>query len=91
MNIDQVSKRSFRKQLIITALSSKDGQGKNYIIKDPNTGETFEFGEEEYFLCQSMDGITTPSQIIENFKNSFGLSLTEEDFNQFAEQIAEFG
>jgi multidrug resistance efflux pump len=87
----QVSRNCFRKKLIVTSITNKDSKTKSYLIKDPDTGETFEFGEEEYFLCKSIDGVTTPSQIIENFKNRFGLSLSEEDFHQFAEQIAECG
>jgi putative peptide zinc metalloprotease protein len=87
----QVSRTCFRKELIVTFIKNKDSTSTTYLIKDPNTGETFEFGEEEYFLCKSIDGITSPSQIINNFKTNFGLSLSEEDFSQFAAQIAELG
>ncbi|HEY9601548.1 MAG TPA: efflux RND transporter periplasmic adaptor subunit [Allocoleopsis sp.] len=38
-----------------------------------------------------MDGVATPSQILSNFKSSFGLSLTEDDFHAFSIQISEFG
>jgi multidrug efflux pump subunit AcrA (membrane-fusion protein) len=85
------SHNCFRKDLIIASTTNRETNTDHYSIKDPNSGEIFEFGEEEYFLCQSMDGTSTPSQIISNFKNSFGLSLAEEDFNDFSRQIAEFG
>ncbi len=87
----QVLHNCFRQKLIVTTITNKDSKAKSYLIKDPNTEESFEFGEEEYFLCKSMDGNTTPSEIIDNFKNRFGLSLSEEDFQQFAQQIADFG
>ncbi len=82
---------SFRKDLIITSTINKETSQKCYSIKDPKSGEFFEFGEEEYFLCQSMNGTSTPSEIVADFKRVFGLSLTEEDFNEFSKQIVEFG
>lgn len=88
----QVSQNRFRKaELIITNTIDKTTLAKNYLIKDPESNETFEFGEEEYFLCESMDGASTPSQIVEKFKERFGLALSEEDFNAFSQQIYDFG
>ncbi len=84
-------KNSFREDLIITQNITSEDLSKRYLIKDPISGETFEFGEEEYFLCKSMNGTSQPSEIIADFKTNFGLSLTEEDFNEFSKQIVEFG
>ena len=81
----------FRKDLIITSTINKETSQKCYSIKDPKSGEFFEFGEEEYFLCQSMNGTSTPSEIVADFKRVFDLSLTEQDFNEFSKQIVEFG
>lgn len=81
----------FRQDLIITKTTDKESQANRYSIKEPISGEIFEFGEEEYFLCQSMNGTLSILEILDNFKSSFGLSLTEEDFKGFSEQIAEFG
>jgi len=81
----------FRQDLIITKTINKDTKTSQYVIKDPTSGEIFEFGEEEYFLCQSMNGTASILEIVDNFKNNFGLSLTTEDFQGFSEQIAEFG
>ena len=83
-------KNRFRQDLIVTSTSNKDNSAKRYSIKDPSSGETFEFGEEEYFLCKSMDGTSSITQILTGFENRFGLSITNEDFNRFAAQIAEF-
>src|SRR4028118_2418833 len=82
---------SFREDLMVTQKTNSEDLSKRYLIKDPISGETFEFGEEEYFLCQSMNGTSKPSEIIAEFKTNFGLSLTEEDFNEFSKQIVEFG
>lgn len=84
-------KNCFRKDLIVTDIADRETLAKRYLIKDPNSGETLEFGEEEYFLCKSMDGTSTPAQIVTDFQNRFGLSLTEADFIGFSQQIAEFG
>lgn len=82
---------SFREDLIITQTINPDDSVKTYLIKDPISEETFEFGEAEYYLCQSMDGTATPAEIVANFKASYGHSMTEADFNSFSGQIFEFG
>ncbi|WP_164928889.1 HlyD family secretion protein [Gloeobacter violaceus] len=79
----------FRRDLVIDEVV-KAGV-KSYRIKDPASGETFEFGEEEFFLCQLMDGALTPRQIIEAFEARFGLKMSEEDFEPFCRQIGEYG
>ncbi len=81
----------FRTDLLITQTVNQETLAQSYLVKDPISNEIFEFGEEEFFLCKSMDGYSTPLQISQAFKNHFGLSVTEEDFNQFSAQIAEFG
>ena len=81
----------FRQDLIVSQATDKETLANSYLIKDPKSGETFEFGEEEYFLCQLMDGMTAPSQISQKFQRRFGLSITETDFYQFSQQIAEYG
>lgn len=87
----KVSQTRLRQDLIVTFTTNKETESKTHLIKDPISGETFEFGEEEYFLCQSINGISTTSQIIAAFKSRFDLSITENDFNQFAEQITSYG
>lgn len=82
---------SFRKDLIITQTTNPEDSTKTYLIKDPISEETFEFGEAEYFLCQSMDGTSTPAEIVANFQASYGHVMTEEDFNNYSGQIFEFG
>jgi multidrug resistance efflux pump len=81
----------FRIDLSISQTINKETLAKCYVVKDPNSGETFEFGEEEYFLCQSMNGTSLVPQILVEFKNHFNLSITKEDFKEFSAQIADFG
>ncbi len=79
----------FRKDLIVTCTA--DDSTKQYLVKNPTNGSTFEFGEEEYFLCQSINGTSTPSQIVAAFKSRFDLAITEADFHEFFAQIQEYG
>ncbi|WP_218079341.1 HlyD family secretion protein [Anthocerotibacter panamensis] len=81
----------FRKDLVVTQTMNKKNQTKIYLVKDPASGQTFEFGEEEYFLCQSMDGTATPQQIAQAFERRFGFTLTRDDLNEFSRQIAGLG
>ncbi len=83
----------FRADLIIT---ESQGKGRKnaptvYTVRDPISNQTYEFQEQEYFLCQAMDGWTTVEQIRTNFTRRFGLSISEIDFNAFSEQLEQSG
>jgi multidrug efflux pump subunit AcrA (membrane-fusion protein) len=80
-----------REDISITQKYRADNQSKTYLLKNLGSGETFEFGEEEFFLCQALDGISTAEQVIDKFNNFFGKSLTEEDLSEFIAQIEELG
>jgi putative peptide zinc metalloprotease protein len=83
------SANCFRQDLIITC--NTNNSIKQYVVKNPTNGSSFEFGEEEYFLCQSINGTSTPSQIIAAFKSRFDLEITEEELEKFLVQIQEYG
>ncbi|HEY9878335.1 MAG TPA: efflux RND transporter periplasmic adaptor subunit [Leptolyngbyaceae cyanobacterium] len=80
-----------RSDLVITPLQDKENASERYMVKDPISGEIFEFGEEEFFLCQCLDGNSRPSEIIQRFESQFGLSLTPDYLQQFVLDIEEFG
>jgi hypothetical protein len=79
----------FRRDLIITC--NTKNSVKQYTVKNPTNNFSFEFGEEEYFLCQSINGTSTPSQIVADFKSRFDLALTEADLQDFLAQIEDYG
>ena len=79
----------FRQDLIVTC--TKNDSTKQYLVKNPTNDCSFEFGEEEYFLCQSINGTATSSQIVAAFKRRFDLALTEADLQNFLAQIQEYG
>jgi multidrug resistance efflux pump len=80
-----------REDLIVTTNIDRQTSAQRYLIKDPISQETFEFGEEEYFLCQKMDGTTSVSEILAAFEQRFHAQLSEADYQEFARQIASFG
>lgn len=79
----------FRQDLVITETFDADTKKKIYLVKNPSSGEIFEFGEEEFFLCKSMNGTFTPADIICEFNRSFQHSLTEEYLARFVQQIGD--
>jgi len=62
-----------------------------YIIKDPLSGEIFEFGEEDYFICQQLDGRTPHYKIQSAFKRRLNLNLDMEQLEAFIYQLGELG
>ncbi|WP_235657839.1 hypothetical protein [Fischerella thermalis] len=79
----------WRRDLEIKRIPQVGQKPECYQVKIPNSEQIFEFGLEEYFLCQSMNGVATPSVIIDKFISRFNTLLAEEDFDQFSRQIAE--
>jgi multidrug resistance efflux pump len=79
-----------RKDLIVTETTDHKTSAKRYLIKDPVSQEIFEFREEEYFLCQLMDGVTTVQKILDSFEQRFKITINEADYRDFAEQIDSF-
>lgn len=81
----------FRQDLVIKKEQKSDSPDEYYLIQDSASGETFEFGQEEFFLCSSLDGKSNTEVIINNFREQFGFSISPEDFEAFFQQITELG
>ena len=79
----------FRRDFIVTC--NIKNSVKQYTVKNHTNDSFFEFGEEKYFLCQSINGTSTPSQIVADFKSRFDLTLTEADLQNFLAQIENYG
>jgi multidrug resistance efflux pump len=80
----------FRQDLRIESTFGVDGRLDRYIVTDPLSGNSFEFTEEEYFLCQAMDGMTSVEEIIYNLQNTFKISLSYDDFASFSQELKTF-
>ncbi|BAZ66705.1 hypothetical protein NIES4106_14570 [Fischerella sp. NIES-4106] len=84
------SENRWRQDLEIKRIPQVGKKPVCYQVKVPDSEQIFEFGLEEYFLCQSMNGVVTPAEIVDKFKSRFHVLITEADFLQFTHQISEF-
>ncbi len=55
------------------------------------SGERFELGQEEVFLCQALERATDPAVIQADFAQRFGLTLTAGQLEQFYQDLAAMG
>jgi len=78
----------FRRDLEVTP--RQQGSQRAYLIRNAS-GDAFEFGEEDYFLCQSLDGRASPEEIAERFRSFFNKPISETDVQGFAEEIEKLG
>lgn len=81
---------TFRKDLEIIPRIGDEGSLR-YFVKDPHSAEIFEFGEEEYFLCQQLDGQTLLNAVQLAFQNRFGIPLALEQLEAFVRQLKTLG
>ena len=80
----------FRGDLEVSTGMDKDGAAE-YIIRNPSTGDVFEIGEEEYFLCTLFDGNSTAAGIKSRFEERFDLHLDKRQLKVFIRRIGEAG
>lgn len=80
---------ALREDLII--ISSEEEGATVYLIKDPSSGEVFEFGEAEYFLLRKLSGSDQRSNIIREFKAQFAELLTFEQLDAFVHMVSGWG
>jgi putative peptide zinc metalloprotease protein len=81
----------FRQDLKISIAAGNPSERKTYLVQDPVTHASFSFGEEEYFLCRAMDGISTSEEVLARFSKHFGVEMTEEHFRNFEEHLLTMG
>jgi len=81
---------TLRKDLEITPRFGEGG-GFRYLLKEPLSEEIFEFGEEEYFLCQHLDGQSPLNAVQVDFQKCFGIPLTLDQIETFVRQLKSLG
>lgn len=62
-----------------------------YQVRSPQSGERFEVGEEEVFLCQCLSHEASLTSIQTAFNSRFGLAITESELEQFYQEMAGLG
>lgn len=80
----QPHQNCFRRDLVVVADTGAERTTQRYLIKNPTSGELFEFGPEEVYVCQLMDGELTATEIINKFEEKFQTQLHLPDFQFFA-------
>jgi multidrug efflux pump subunit AcrA (membrane-fusion protein) len=78
-----------RRDLIVTSSESKEGPV--FLLRDPVSGEVFEFGREEWFLLQSLDGKSTPEDMMSAFYKEFRIVLSIEQLEDFIGMVSGWG
>ena len=76
-----------KKNLSVTGTEVNDGLV--YHVQNPQSGETFEFEEKEWFLLSSLDAATLAIEIIEEFKLKFNAEAPLEQFKSLLEMATE--
>ena len=78
-----------RDDLVVT--ERRDNGDIIYLVRNPDNNETFEFGEQEWTILQSLDGVSGAENVIEAFSARHDTELSIEQLNSFISMIAEWG
>lgn len=78
-----------RDDLVVTRIH-EDGDFY-YQVEDPDTSATYEFGEQEWFLLQGIDGESNPEKLIEAFSARYKAELSLDEFASFIEMVTDWG
>ncbi len=62
-----------------------------YIVKDPITGEVFEFGAQEHFLMQRLSGAESAEDVLDDFLEEFGQRISLKDLQAFIAMLSDWG
>jgi putative peptide zinc metalloprotease protein len=81
---------SFRQNIEATRQTERDGS-YCYVLTDQDTGEVYELGDGEYFICTKLDGMTRLPDVQKAFKAHYGVDLTMEHLEAFINQISRMG
>jgi putative peptide zinc metalloprotease protein len=85
----QLGHLKFRDDLIV---SNQDVRGEpRYIIKDPQTGRFFRFGQAEQFIAHQLNGSTALEVIQKGVEEEFGAAPGLESLSNFVEQLGRLG
>ncbi len=76
-----------RRDIAITETPDPEVGSTKFYVKVLASGEVFEFGEEELFICQSLDGDITPSELRGAFQVRFGMQLSDRKLLEFIAEL----
>jgi len=82
-------KAVLKKNLSVT--ESEDDGVIVYQVRDPQSDESFEFGEMEWFLLSRLDKGALPAEIIEDFKDKYNTDVSLDQFQELVNMAMEWG
>ncbi len=80
----------FRGNLDVVLVAARRGPD-NYLVKDPLSGKTFNFGREEHYLCELLDGSNTLSAVRLRFEERFGVGIEMAQLEAFVRHLGTEG
>jgi hypothetical protein len=82
-----------RRDLEVLARSELNGYRieRSRIVVEPASGEVYELGEEEAFICDRLDGGTSEDALRAAFEERFGAQLDAAHLRSFVEQLGGMG
>jgi hypothetical protein len=69
----------------------RTGENGRFLVRDRQTGESFQLGEAEHFLLERLDGRQTAEDIRRAFAEQFGEPLSGEHLDEFLQLAAGLG
>jgi putative peptide zinc metalloprotease protein len=79
----------FRDDLVV---SKQEARGQaSFVIKDPETGRFFRFGEAEHFVARQLDGKTSLPEVKARITERFGATNRLESLEGFTERLRKAG
>ena len=64
-----------------------EGEGLQYIFKDPRSDKIFAFGEVEYFICRHLDGQTSLPAIQDILQQQYDISIDLKQLEAFIRHL----
>lgn len=58
-----------------------------YLLMDPESGESFELGEKEFYICGQLDGHTPPEEVRDRLEHRFAHVVEPEAFEALIRQL----
>ncbi len=76
---------------IETSVRFEPSGHRTYVLKNPETGGSLEFGEEEYYVCTLLTGKYTIPIIQAAFLRRFNMTISIEQINALIERLRQAG
>jgi len=59
----------------------------DYLLRDPESGEAYELGEQEFYICGQLDGHTPPEEVRARLEHRFAHGVEPEAFEALIRQL----